>query len=64
MIKNLLTALYADDDILYFNEDSDAVIFSCYEMGILSADLDIVILDDTNDDEDDSETIIYAKLLV
>ena len=64
MIKNLLTALYADDDILYFNEDSDDVIFSCYEMGILSADLDIVILDDTNDDEDDSETIIYAKLLV
>ena len=57
MIKNLLTALYADD------EDSSDVIFSCNVVRILSVDLNIINFDDTNDDEDDSETIIYARLL-
>ena len=31
MIKKLLTTLYTDDNILYFNEDSGDVIFSCNE---------------------------------
>ena len=29
MIKELYTALYADENILYFNEDSSNVVFSC-----------------------------------
>ena len=29
MIKKLVTALYADTNILYFNEDSDNAVFSC-----------------------------------
>ena len=46
MMKKLLTALYADDNILSFNEDSVAVIFSCNEMGILSVDLNSINLYD------------------
>ena len=36
MIKELYTALYADENILYFNDDSGNVVFSCNEMGILN----------------------------
>ena len=35
MIKNLISALCADENILYFNEYSDNVIFNCNEMGIM-----------------------------
>ena len=56
MIKKLLTALYVDDNILYFNEDSGDAILSCNKMGILSVDININ-LDDTNYDEDDPEAI-------
>ena len=36
MIKELYTPLYADEDILYFNDDSGNFVFSCNEMGILN----------------------------
>ena len=39
MIKKLFIALYADENILYFNEDSGNVVFNCNEMGILNIDL-------------------------
>ena len=29
MIKTLITDVYADDNILYFNEDSGEAVFSC-----------------------------------
>ena len=61
MIKKLLTALCTDDNILYFNEDSGDVIFSCNEMGIFSVYLNSINLDDTNYDEDDPETIIHVR---
>ena len=61
MIKNLLTALYADDNIVYFKEDSGNVVFSGIEMGILNIDLNNINLDDTNYDEDDPETIIHTN---
>ena len=48
MIKKLLTALYADDNILCFSEDSDDVIFSCNEIGVLSIDLTNINFDDTS----------------
>ena len=35
MIKNLFTALYADENILYFDEDSSNVVFIYNGMGIL-----------------------------
>ena len=62
-IKTLLNALYTDDNILYFNEDSGDVIFSCNETGILSIDLNNINLDDTNYNEDDPETIVHVRLL-
>ena len=43
MIKKLYTALYADENILYFNEDSGNVVFSGNEMGISNI-LNIIIL--------------------
>ena len=63
MIKKLFTALYADENILYFNEDSGNVVFSCNEMGILNIDLNNINLDH-NFDADDSDTIILIRLLV
>ena len=45
MIKKLFTALYADKNILYFDEDFGNVLFSCNEMDILIAlTLKIIIL--------------------
>ena len=53
----------AVDSVLYFNEDSGGVIFSCNEMGILSIDLNSINLDDTNYDGDDPESIIHIRRL-
>ena len=62
MIKNIFTALYADENILYFNEDSGNVLFSFNEMGILNIDLNNINLDNTSD-EDDPDTIILIRFL-
>ena len=62
-IKKLFTALYADENILYFNEDSGNVVFFCNEMGILIIDLNNIKLDN-NFYEDDSDTIILIRLLI
>ena len=62
MIKKLYTALYADENILYFNEDSGDAVFSCNEVAILSIDLNNINLD-TNYYEDGRETIIHIILL-
>ena len=57
MIKKPFTALYLDENILYFKEDSGNVVFSCNEMCILNIDLYNINLD--NDfDEDDPDTIM------
>ena len=61
-IEKLYTALYAEENIFYFDEDSDNVVFSCNEMGILNTDLKNINLDD-NFDEDDPDTIILIRLL-
>ena len=63
MIERLLNALYVDDNVLYFHEDSGNVIFSCNKMGVLSIDLNNINLDDTNYDEGFPQTIIYMRLL-
>ena len=44
MIKNLFTALHADENIPYFNEDPDNVVFFCNEMSILNIDLNNINL--------------------
>ena len=63
MATKHFTALYADGNILFFNEDPGNVVFSCNEMGILNTDLNNVNLDDTNYEEDDPNTIIFVRLL-
>ena len=62
MIKKLFTALYADENILYFNEDFVNVVFFCNEMGILNTDLNDINLDD-NFDENELDNIILIRLL-
>ena len=62
MTKKLYTALYADKNILYYNEDSGDTVFSCNEMGILSIDINNINLDN-NFDEDDPDTIILIGIL-
>ena len=59
MIKKLLSALYADDTILYFNKYSGNATFYCNEMSILDIDLSNINLDDTNSVVDDAETIFH-----
>ena len=64
IIKKLLTALYEDDNILYFNEDSGNAVLSRNKMVILNIDLNNINLDDTNYNEDDPETIIHVRPLI
>ena len=63
LIKEPFTALYADESILYFNENSGNTVFSCNEMSILNIDLNNIYLDNTFD-EDDLDTVILIRLLL
>ena len=58
----LFTVLYADENILYFNDGSGDAVFNYSEMGIVNIDLNKINLDD-NFDEDDPDTIILIRLL-
>ena len=62
MIKKLYTALYADDGLLFFDEDSGDLTFCCDQTSILSVNLSNINLDN-NFDEDDPDTIILTRLL-
>ena len=62
MIKKHFTALYADENILYFNEDSGDAVLNYNKMGIDNTDLNDTNLYN-NFDEDDSDTIILIRLL-
>ena len=62
MIEKLDTALYADEIILYFDEDSDNVVFSINEMGVFNIDFNSINLDN-NFDKDNPDTIILIRLL-
>ena len=62
MTENLYTDLYTDENILYFNEDSGDVVFSCNEMSSLNIDLNNIYLHN-NINEDKPDTIILIRLL-
>ena len=62
MIKKLFHVLYANENILYFNEDFGNVVFSFNEKGILNIDLNNINLGN-NFDEDDRDIIILIRLL-
>ena len=58
MIKNLFTALYADENIFY----EDFVWFNCNKISVLNnINLNNINLDN-NFDEDDPDTIIHVRL--
>ena len=63
MIKKRFTALYADENIFYFDEDSGNVIFNCNGTGFLNKNLNNINLDDNNYVKDDLDTIIHMRLL-
>ena len=62
MIKELLTALHADENILCFNEDSGNIVYYCNDMGNLNIDFNNINLDN-NLDKDDLDTITHIRLL-
>ena len=53
MIKKLHNSLFAENDILVFDEDSRNVTFSGDEVGIPSVDINNINLDDVNFDKND-----------
>ena len=61
MIK-LFAALYADEIMLYFNEDSGDAVFNYNEMSIVNIDLNNTNLDG-NFDEEDPNTVILIRLV-
>ena len=61
MITKFYTALYADDNIIYFHENSDEMVFSCNNMNIFSIDLNNIYLDN-NFDEYDPDTFILIRI--
>ena len=61
-IKRVFTALYADENIPYLNEDFANVVFSCNEMGNFNIDLKNITPDNKFDD-DDPDTVIPVRLL-
>ena len=56
MIKKLFAVLYADENIIHFNEDSSHAVFNCNQIGINKNNFD------KNFDEDDPDTIILIRL--
>ena len=48
MIEKFHNALFIDDDILFFDEDSENVTFSSTEAGMLHVDLNNINLDNAN----------------
>ena len=64
MLEKLDNVVHANYDIFFFNGDFDKVTFMANQGNIFAADLDKINLDNDNKfDEDDSDTIIHARLL-
>ena len=62
LIKNLLASLYADENMIYFNEDSGNVPTGINNgTGILNKDFNNINLDN-NFEEDGPDTIILIRL--
>ena len=62
MNEKCYVGLYADDALLFFDEDSGHVTFCCNKMGIVSVNLNNINLNN-NFDEDDPHAIILIRLL-
>ena len=60
-IKKFYNALFADDDTLFFDEDSDNLTFSSNKIGIFIVDLSNINLDVASFSVNGPKTIIYFK---
>ena len=63
MIRELHEALFANYDILFFDEDFGNITLFANKMDILSTDLDKIDLDGVDFDEEDPETIFHVRIL-
>ena len=64
MIKKPHNALLTDGHMLFIHDDSVDITFSSDEMDILSVDLNNININiDVNFEDDDSEIIIYVRLM-
>ena len=61
-LKKLDNALQANDDILFYNEDFNKVIFIASQRHILAAGLNKIELDNDNFYEDNPDTIIHVRI--
>ena len=61
MIKNFYTDLYAEDDLLFLDNDSADVTSCCNKIDILSVNRNNINLGD-NFDKNDSDVIILIRL--
>ena len=61
--KKVQSALFGDDHVLFFDENSGNVTFSIYEIDIVSMDLNNIDLDDVNFDGNNPENIIHVRLM-
>ena len=52
--------MYADENILYFDEDFGNVVLNCNEMSILNIDLDCINLDSNNFNIDDLDSQTFG----
>ena len=59
MVRKLFTALYADENIFYFNEDSVDAIFNYNEMDMVNIDLNINL--DNNFEEEDPNILYFNE---
>ena len=59
MIKKLFAAFYANENILYFDEDFGNVVFNCNKMDILDIDLNNINLD--NNFAEDDPCILFMS---
>ena len=65
MIKKLYTSLYAVDGLLFFDENSGDVTFSCNEMDILSVNLNNINLDyNFGEHHRDTIILIYYSYII
>ena len=63
MLQDLDNALFFNNDIVFFDADSDKFTFFLDDMSLFNVDLNNVNLDDNNFDDYDPETTLHVRLM-
>ena len=64
MTKKLYSALYVDDGLFFFDEDSGDITFRYDEMDILNVNLNNINLDNHFDEDDSDTNILISKFII